>query len=296
MNYPVEPLAHLGQAGPAWRTFLLERVWPNFFAGAFPQQPGCIAVFTAAFVLGVYALLRPRARLRHEQPACATARRVLGAAMLVCLAQAFVLAALKLYPLGGYRLDLYLHPVHLLFVVAGVDWALQPVPAPPRAALAGVLALGTLGFLPGFAAPVQTYHSDKPASRYIAEMEREKRDGDVVFVYPKDFYTFALYTHWHVDVGTDLTRTEYRITSREPYVYVLPFDVRVGMWKALDLKLGRAPARIFYFAVHRNRGVDRRIVNTILKAGYCIARRQEQDGARLLLFVRARGVAPVATP
>ncbi|HEX2678831.1 MAG TPA: hypothetical protein VHM19_19395, partial [Polyangiales bacterium] len=262
--------------------FLYERVWKNFFAGAFPQSRIVVAACAAAVVLGVVAMLR-------EQRT-----RPFALALLACIAQAFLLAARKLYPLGGYRLDLYLHPVHLLFSIAGLAWLLERLPLTANEIACGVLAAGLLWFLPGMGMPVQSYHDGKLASRYLAQLEHDKRDGDLVLIYPKDFYVTALYSHWKIVVHGRHHKTGYDIASKEPGVRILPWAVNHGLDKYLRAELAAKPARLFYFAVQRDSHIDRQIEDEIRRTGYRVTRRQLEDDTKLMTYERK--LKSVSTP
>ncbi len=266
----------LGESHKDWVLFLRDHVWRNFLAGSFPQGGQVVLLICAALAaLGLVVSLR-----RTEQ-------RWFGLAVLALYAQSLVLSALRLYPLGGYRIDIYLHPVHLLLVVSGLAYLLEHVRDERFRALATSLLtlLIAARFLPGIGAPRITYPEGQGAADLIAVMEQEKTADDAALVYPEDRYVFALYTHWNVQItGRPGIGSGYDIRVREPGVIMLPRVVPAQQRLGKNPLTKQAYRRLFLICVKIDATTTRHLLASIRNAGYHATSKRSVKGTKLLIF------------
>lgn len=275
--------APLGEPWSEWLHYLRFKVWGSFITGAFPEGNATILTLCALlFVVGIAALLLGRER------------RVLGVALLLLYSQSVALSALHLYPMGSDRLDVYLHPAHLLFVVAGVWLLLQavgklPIPAitlPVQRWLPVLLALAVCArFLPGFGARRLRYHGGEGVGALIAAMEHDAVDADGILLDDKIDYVFTLNTHWDVHVAGRRGGAGLSIRQLRPGLLFLPSKPRPDLAAHLDKVAAHGHPRIFYLSIDRAKAVRREVSKVLERHGYRRVNTRSNNGAVLLTFV-----------
>jgi len=141
-------------------------------------------------------------------------RALLGLLLLAPLAIAFVLAVLKIAPLGTGRTDIYLYPAVMAAVAIAVDTlAKRARRATGIAAVAAVAALIV-------SAPRPAYPLDDVAP-LVAEVEARSTPADAIVTYPFASYQFALYTKLPLDVSrTNVTATGFRLRFPQGNIFV----------------------------------------------------------------------------
>ena len=280
-----QAFAPVGGSADAWLVFMRESVWDRFIAGAFPtmRQPA-LAICGLLFCLGPLALLIQRER------------RVLGAALLALYLQALVLSALRLYPLGGYRVDMYMHPVHLLMVTGGLWLLLVRAPLLLRSVVPAGLTLAVLGYLPGLAAASQEYHPGGGASRLIASIERDMGPDRGILIYPTAVPVFAIYTTLPVSVSGRVGRTGYDIRALDPNVMLLrgledDFEGKLQTFLAQRLR-----RRIYYLYFQQKNPMHEAIIRILRRRGYRVTADESDDHVYLMRFDAEQATRPRETP
>ncbi|MCK5850854.1 MAG: hypothetical protein KAH23_08055, partial [Kiritimatiellae bacterium] len=152
----------------------------GLFWGAFPARATWLALFIP---LGLIALIRcPRTRGT-------------GSGIALIFRVVFVLSALRIYPVGAGRTDIFTFPLSILAAVAGIEWVGRRYRA--VAPLAIILSI----FL--FAVELVTVSYSYPAApeRVVAsQLSAMRQQGDAVVIHPMISSGVAFYGGWPVRI------------------------------------------------------------------------------------------------
>lgn len=149
---------------------------------------------------------------------------LMGIVSVLVMVMALVLSALKIYPLGGGRVDAYLHPLLIIWFVLGAFHYCQLLGLPQKwlkiamgCGLAFILAAGTVQAV----SKNHPYHYRDNGALYVQKLEQayQKRAG--VLIFPMDSYLFGLYTTWSYQFDFSRTCRSW-ICTENPDVYVMP--------------------------------------------------------------------------
>jgi len=272
--------------------------WRNFFvptddlsaAAAFLSGRGA-RLFTGAFPEGLpwLAALIPvgLARLLWRRDG-----RALGLAMAGLYAGVVAAAALRLYPIGGGRTDLYAVPISILLAACALSghgrWSRWLPPA--AAALAAAHFLITL--------PSGRSAYPEEGGRAIVERANEiVRDEDGLVIYPWSNYAVGYYGRWPVRLVpvADSTNGFYVRLERERTL-VLHETLAGRSFEAgpdvverqLIPFLADGPERLVYVAVKGPTDPHAWIVRTIVSHGYRMVDHETDRGAIRITYERAR--------
>jgi hypothetical protein len=231
-------------------------------------------------------------------------RPVVALLLLLPTLVAIALAAMEVLPLGTGRTDVYLLPTYALLVAVATaevaammrDRAAWVVPAAAITAL--ILAVAVASPAPRVGRncgdpPVR--RSELVRCRYPAEdvgplvrlVERSRRPGDVIVVYPSTGYAYGVETGYAIARRPDdLAPTQWVVDVRSPDVSVLQAHREdPEQWGApLDRIIRGAPPRIWLTGSHLHR--DWKVLKSMLMdRGYSPARIASRAGARLEVFL-----------
>jgi hypothetical protein len=269
---PLEDTAALG-------AFFTRGPGAAFFLNPFPAHLWWVPVFLLS---GVAWLI-----IRREH-------RPLGALLGLAIAAMLAASALRLYPIGTGRLDLFLHPVLLLIAAVGFT----PPRIPPRFPrwLPGLIpgtgiTLLTVGLILGGMYGYPPVGDRQMVERAVATLS----DDDGLVVYPWANYAAGLYGPWPTEIVpvTDSTNRFY-VHLRRPNTLVLhesldgvdfQQDPRV-MMDQLKPFVDRGYRRIVYVSGTTMPRPHGWACGYLISRGYRVTRAEEVEGATLVVFER----------
>jgi hypothetical protein len=213
--------------------------------------------------------------------------RPLGAMLGLVVIAVFIASALRLYPVGHDRLDLFAHPVLLLIVAAAF---MPPTPRFRAVPIVGVAVFAVALLLSG------TYGYPPVGDRQMVNRAAAAlRDEDGLVVYPWANYAAGLYGPWPTEIVrvTDSTNRFY-VHLRRPNTLVLhesldgvdfQQDPRV-MVDQLKPFVDRGYRRIVYVSGTTMSRPHEWACGYIISRGYRVTRAEEVEGATLVVFER----------
>jgi hypothetical protein len=237
------------------------------FTGAFPEQMGWLALFVLP---GIVWLL-------HSE-------RWLGAFCLLFYLLAVLASGLRLYPLGGGRVDLYAHPVTILCAVAGAYAMFRAV---PMRYVAGAVLVAA------FWLAADTRYVDVADKQAVAELNREVRADDGIVIYPHANWAAGYYGKWPVKLVkvSDSTNGFYVHLERPRALTLHETEGGVEFRrspKVLARRLGpflnRRHRRVLYLGAHLNSGADRWIRGFFQSNGYNAKKQFRQGSSCFVVF------------
>lgn len=252
-----------------------------FLGGAFVPELSWLCWLVPIGIIGL--LVRPRTR-------------GFGAFAGLFYLQALALSALKLYPLGGGRVDAYSHAVTIVVATMGLR-TLAPRQALPW--LASVALAGVVWFSSGEHYDYGIF-SDKQATQRLNDAARP---GDAIVVYPHASYAIGFYGRWPTKlIRAPASSNGFYATADRPDVALLPeFEDGVFFRKDLTIMepklnalLAKHPPRVHYLAAHLRGRSHRWILDTIRSHGYADVTQYDDGKAAHYLFERIPELAPPA--
>jgi hypothetical protein len=216
-------------------------------------------------------------------------RRLLAAFFGLFYTAWITMSALRMYPLGGERTDIFSFPATIALYCAGVyaltAWhrVIRPVAA---VAAAVVLGVGVLH------APGATYFDVEGDSDIVRELQARARDIDAIVLYPSAGFIVGYYGPWSVEIErTDLIMQGYDVSLRRPDSLTLPHDSLEHVAPFLEGFLQRGNhQRVFYVVARQKANVipESFVVAAFDHLGYDVAETFSSRKTRVLVFDRAR--------
>jgi hypothetical protein len=179
-------------------------------------------------------------------------RRLLLALLLGCpIILAYLLAAIRVAPIGTGRTDTYLYPAIAMAVAAAVDLLIR---VSPRIGLA-LVALAMVGLLVDRPAIPAYPRTDFPP--LVTKVESSAAPGDTVIITTGVQYGFALYTRWPIRlVRCSYCETNYRVIFKHPNVENLDESAGNAIPSAMDrIKSRNTPVWMLIDTTRNNRSV-----------------------------------------
>jgi hypothetical protein len=222
--------------------------------------------------------------------------RPLAAALALLFIQALVLSALRLYPLGHGRVDLYLHVWIVLLAVLGLGWAWDRFARLSRFWALPVLALLFLWRMPGFGEPRVAYHPQTQVLGWLRQMEQLRDGKTVVLLNWQASFPAAYYTDWKVRMRPKKTAQGMLMRSEDPRLIIpIPPKDYLANPSSLDPKLQAAldlgPERIaaLFFSEER---ITAPTLLYYQSRGYRITEREDFLDSSLVVLQRGPEPAP----
>jgi len=235
--------------------------------GAFPDQLIWLAWLAP---LGLAALLWNR-RLRP-----------IGVALTAVAAAMIVLSALRLYPLGGSRTDIFLYPLGILAAAAGIDAISRRLPRGAElrvvcAALVLVFALANVSGQPYF---------DLDLSNMVRTLDRRARPAHGIVVYPKASTLTAFYSSMPSRYLTSGARGLVFEFDRDRTLSLSPVDSQTGQRQLYDFLEAQRYPRIWLIATRVGQNYPLESLIEMIRAdGYRIQREwRSRIKTSLILF------------
>jgi hypothetical protein len=214
-------------------------------------------------------------------------RRSLAVAILAFYAGVLAVSALRIYPMGGGRMDSFSHPVAVMLMMSG----LRGLTSGPRLARVVPVLIGglALALLVGFARPsVYPECDDAPVIRVAEEIVQS---GDALIIYPRGALGVGYYAKWPIRVvpWADYPHGLHVVVERADTLTLPPraeYAARPAVIEPDLLAFLAVPrARIFYFA---GCGVQSpahwMILRRLREHGYGVPRELGTPTTHLLLF------------
>jgi len=256
------PLSSLGEAG----AFLAGR-GVAFLTGPFPGSFEWAALLV---VPGLAVLLGSRRT------------RFAGVAALLLGAVVLTASALRRYPLGGARTDLYAHGLLLTLACVGLAPLVRP-----RASHWSSLAVTVVAALCVLAARPGRYPPREDA-RLVRETHATLRPGDALVLYPAAGLAAGYYWPGEVRLRRDPRGCGFNAEIPAPGALTLetgePGRRASTIVAGLDPVLERAPARLVYLATNVSGRADELVEEAILEAGYEVESLDRGPVAALTVF------------
>ncbi len=292
-----------------WRGFYLDG---NGFAGGLGTRLQVMAhgfqALAAPLVLLVLAVALGIVLVRRPLVGC-----LLGLPTLA----AVVLAALSLAPIGTGRTDVYLFPSWALLVAVAVaeiaavmasrgSWATGATVGVVLAALV-VVALAAspspTKYKPCVDPPVvgstlmRCAYPQEDLTPLVHQVERERRPGDKVVVYPSAGYAYGIATRYPIEKRPDvLAPTDWVVKVRGPNLVVLEAHRKdTEKWAGPLDRLTAGSPRIWLIGTHFFPDWPK-LKQMLADRGYYPVRVYVRSGAELDLFVLRSSLASATSP
>ena len=206
---------------------------------------------------------------------------------------ALVLSALKIYPLGGGRVDAYLHPLLIIWFVLGAFHYCQLLRLPKKwlkitmgCALAFILATGTVQAV----SKNYPYHYRDNGRLYVQKLEQAYQTGSGVLIFPMDSYLFGLYTTWPYAFDFSGTCRSW-ICTDNPDVYVMPHARNFRsdpeeLFSRIQWFIEKDYPVLLYLGTHSRGDFDAFLKSHLHTKGYRLIEKDRDRGSVLMTFKR----------
>ncbi len=245
------------------------------FTGAFPGGLGWLALM---IIPGIYQLFR------QDQT------KPLGYALILFLAAILAASALRKYPMGGGRTDIFSYPVTIVLFVVGLQRSsdlYRHLPAAITAVMSLIITWGVLTvhyeYYPSRACDLMTY------------INRTIKPNDALVVYPWTNWAAGFYGKWPVKlVQKTYSANGYYVQLDRPHTFILEGSYEnlyfltdpAVVGNQLRAVFQKDYPRIVYFAVIPPYMPHQWILQDFKQAGYIPARQIEKFNACYYLFVK----------
>ena len=208
----------------------------------------------------------------------------------------YVAAALRIYPVGAGRPDMFMFPVVLVLCAYGFAALLSPLAAwSRRVDDAGAVALAALAIV--------VFASQVHASRYmpvldaqlIRFVDRVAGDDDAVLIHGDAQYTLGYYLDWPIEPDFDRGAEKFTLRPLRPRTQI----ARAEAPAFSDDFLADEPKRLIYVEVHvrpSHRELHRHIYDAIAAAGYVPTVVRSASRARAIVFERNDSATSASHP
>lgn len=252
----------LAQMGSGFET-LLQGVIPGALRTPSPKLYLLLGVGILLMATALISLLRTRTH------------RAMGLALFLVYPAVGTMAALRLYPLGGLRTDIFTYPVTALLLATGLAQLTRSLMRNRAATLAGLgtcLILGILAIRPEFLGMEIRYPRNPSGQNLVSIIEQTFQPGDTLIVQPHKTFLLCYYTTWPIKIQPcDFYATTFNPVVNMEGVHTLSgfIDYQADptlLDPELDLILGRQHRRVFLFAENNKAGLH--IRRRLQTAGY----------------------------
>lgn len=244
----------------------------GFFWGAFPARATWLALFVP---VGLVALIRdPRTRGT-------------GVGIALVFAAAFVLSALKIYPVGAGRTDTFSFPLSVLAAVVGMEWIGR------RYRVVGPVAAGFSIFVMAVDLATVGYGYPRAPERAVAErLSAMWRPGDGVVLHPLMGAGVAFYGGWPVRIERDPESPIAFVTVPADRDAVVVRETETDVERQLLAMAGASQPRerILYACANRQyvkRDPHDKTIAALRNFGYLETECERFDGGEIFIFCRA---------
>lgn len=227
-------------------------------------------------------------------------RKLLAILILVNL-QSLALSALKLYPLGWGRVDLYLQVLHAVSLALGVYFLCSRfrLPAFQLPFAAFLLLAAFVWRAPGIGQKEVLYHPYEFNREFMKKAKKALGDAGLMVVNKDTMFPAAYYMKWDLHLRPRRLARGVEITSRDPRILVQeePFGFRNNpelLNPGLDRILERKAERLVILHEKEDDSVSRHVGDYFQKHGYRLESQEAKPGALLLVLVKEgpTGAAP----
>lgn len=247
------------------------------FKGAFFKNIQWMAIFIP---LGIWRLI------------CDKENRPIGYTVALFYIAIFMASALKNYPIGGGRTDIFTYPISVLAATAGVWHITRAIKIIPVLLLITILVFYLNDVRDKISYPINS-------SRAVVELlHQHEKDGDTLIIFPWANWAVGYYSKWKpVFVNVDDSTNGFYMGVDRPNTYVLR-----ETYKGIDFRLSPQvmssqlkfletnPKRVIYLATNIlvARAPHQWIIKTIIAQGYSIEYYGKCDDGCLIVFSKQR--------
>jgi hypothetical protein len=219
--------------------------------------------------------------------------RKLSAILMLVNLQALVLSALKLYPLGWGRVDLYLQVQHAAGIAIGIYFLCRRFQ--PRffelPAAAFLLMAAFVWRSPGIGQKEVTYHPYQFNKEFLKKTKKALTDSSIVVINRDALYPAAYYTKWKLKIRPKALAKGIEITSLDPRIIVHeePAGYRSHpeyLDPGLDKILAGDPARIVMLHEKETEDVSAHVADYWQQHGYRLEQEEAKPGVLLQVWVK----------
>jgi hypothetical protein len=208
--------------------------------------------------------------------------RAIGLAVAGFYASVVLASALRVYPLGAGRTDIFAFPVGIALFVAGVHAATAGLPA--REAFRGALALIVAAI--ALAAPIRATYFPVNDVPLVHRVAAEAAPEDAVVLSPHGTHFAAYYGPWPVVIEPSAEHTSgTRALILRPRTLHLPPEDRRPAPFIREFLAGEPPDRVWYLAFRTP--AENRAVDAIASSGYALRQVQSTNRGRVYLGTRS---------
>ena len=205
--------------------------------------------------------------------------RLFGLVVLSFYTAFLVASALRIYPLGNARTDIFAFPVTIVLFIAGVHALTSWMPKP--AMIRGVVGLSTIGF--AILQPLHVEYWGVDDARLIRMVEVSSSPVDGLILSPAGGYLAAHYGRWSFRVSATDKRTNATDAEivRDRTLHLKPWADPLVQ---LDGFLEDRPSRI-WFVDFRSGGQGQNILERLGERGYFFTEVDRTARGRLFMCV-----------